>query len=72
MLAIHSAGRRAYWRMLRQWRCRGAMERKIAGTPAAHRNIRLAGRTHLLGDLQPDRTTGLVLANDRKAYVIAV
>ena len=31
ILAIHSAGRRAYWRMLRQRRCRGAMERKSPG-----------------------------------------
>jgi hypothetical protein len=49
-----------------------AMEQKIAGTLPGHRKVLVDRLTRLLGNLEPDRKTGLVLPNGRPLDGIAV
>jgi hypothetical protein len=73
MLAIHSDISRAYWRVLRAAASvAAAMEQKIAGTLPARRKVLIDRLMRLLSDLEPDRKTGLVLANGRTVHGIAM
>jgi hypothetical protein len=48
------------------------LEQKIAGTLPAHRKVLVDRLACLLGDLEPDRPTRLVLPNGRAVDGIAV
>ena len=49
-----------------------AMEQEIAGTLPARRKVLVDCLTRVLGDLEPDRATGLVLPNGRPVNRIAM
>jgi hypothetical protein len=72
MLAIHSDSRRAYWRVEAAAFAPAAVEQEIAGTIPARRKVLVDRLARLLGNLEPDRKTGLVLPNGRTVDGIAM